>query len=175
MKYTIVGRKCTPKDSFKERAEVKLGKIDRLFGGEGTAKITASVNKNKATVELTVNNSGMFFRSQATSDDMSDALDAAIDSMIRQIRKNKTKVAKKVKTGTIDELIPLSPDEEETDFNVVRYKTMNIKPQSIDEAILQMNMLGHSFYMFENQESGEINVVYARKNGGYGVLEPNAE
>ena len=175
MKYSIVGRKCTPKESFKDRVELKMQKIDKLFGGEGTAKVTASVNKNKATVELTVDHDGMFFRSQATSADMSDALDAAVDGMIRQIRKNKTKVAKRIKSGSIEELIPDLPDAEETEFNVVRHKFMTVKPQTIDEAILQMNMLGHSFYMFENPDSGDINVVYARKDGGYGVIEPENE
>ena len=175
MKYTIVGRKCTPKESFKDRVDLKLKKVDKLFGGEGTAKVTASVVKNKATVELTVDNDGMFFRSQGTADDMSDALDICVDNMIRQIRKNKTKVSKKLKQGNFEDLIPEMPDEEEIEFEVVRHKTMPVKPQSLEEAILQMNMLGHSFYMFENQESGEINVVYARKNGGYGVLEPLTE
>jgi len=180
MKVTIIGRKCTPKESFKEHVDTKLKKIDKLFGGEGTAKVTASVAKNKATVELTVDNRGMFFRSQATSDDMSDAFDTCVDNMIRQIRKNKTKVAKRIKSGTIEDFMatePIAeePEVEEEEFDVVRHKTMTVKPQSLEEAILQMNMLGHNFYMFENMETGEINVVYARKNGGYGVLEPAAE
>ena len=101
MNTVIIGRKCTPKDSFKERAEQKLGKIDKLFGGEGDAKITCSVIKNKATVELTIHNNGMFYRTQATADDMSDALDQCIDMMIRKIRRNKTKLSKKLKAGTL--------------------------------------------------------------------------
>ncbi|MBQ1544778.1 MAG: ribosome-associated translation inhibitor RaiA, partial [Clostridia bacterium] len=109
MKYTIVGRKCTPKESFKDRVDLKLKKVDKLFGGEGTAKVTASVVKNKATVELTVDNDGMFFRSQGTADDMSDALDICVDNMIRQIRKNKTKVSRKLKQGNFEDLIPEEP------------------------------------------------------------------
>lgn len=173
MNITIVGRKCTPKDSFKERAEKKLAKIDKLFGGEGDAKITCSVARNQATVELTIRNNGMFYRTQATDEDMSAALDECVDSMIRKIRKNKTKLSRKIKSGNLDALLTDVPVEEETDYEVVRHKKTAVKPQTLDEAILQMKMLGHNFYMFENPDTGEINVVYIRHNGGYGVLEPD--
>ncbi|MEE1353204.1 MAG: HPF/RaiA family ribosome-associated protein [Acutalibacteraceae bacterium] len=173
MNTVIIGRKCTPKDSFKERAEQKLGKIDKLFGGEGDAKITCSVIKNKATVELTIHNNGMFYRTQATADDMSDALDQCIDMMIRKIRRNKTKLSKKLKAGNLDDYLGDAPVEEELEYDVVRHKKTAVKPQTVDEAILQMKMLGHNFYMFENGDTGEINVVYIRHNGGYGVLEPD--
>lgn len=177
MKTTIVGRKCTPKESFKDHAEKKLAKIDKFFGGEGTAKITASVNKNNTTtVELTVQNNGLFFRSQASDPDMTAALDKCVDSMIRQIRKNKTKVEKKLKSGNFDALIPEeAPAVEEEEFKLVRQKNIVVKPQTVDEAILQMNLLEHDFYLFENIDTGDVNVVYARKEGGYGVLEPEKE
>ncbi|MBQ8926374.1 MAG: ribosome-associated translation inhibitor RaiA [Clostridia bacterium] len=177
MKTTIVGRKCTPKESFKDHAEKKLAKIDKFFGGDGSAKITASVNKNNTTtVELTVQNNGLFFRSQATDPDMTAALDKCVDSMIRQIRKNKTKVEKKIKSGNFDALIPEAPAvEEEVEYKIERQKNIVIKPQTVDEAILQMNLLEHDFYLFENIDTGDINVVYARKEGGYGLLEPEKE
>ena len=177
MKTTIVGRKCTPKESFKDHADKKLAKIDKFFGGDGTAKITASVNKNNTTtVELTVQNNGLFFRSQATDPDMTAALDKCVDNLIRQIRKNKTKVEKKIKSGNFDALIPDAPAvEEEVEFKIERQKNIVIKPQTVDEAILQMNLLEHDFYLFENIDTGDINVVYARKEGGYGLLEPEKE
>lgn len=173
MIISIVGRKCTPKASFKEHTEKKLAKIDRLFSGEGEAKVTCSAAHNQAKVELTILNNGMFYRTQATADNMSDALDKCVDLMIRKIRKNKTKLAKQLKTGSLDDLIATDTEEEEVDYDVVRRKKTAIKPQTVDEAILQMKMLGHNFYMFENNETGEINVVYVRHNGGYGVLEPD--
>ena len=147
------------------------------FGGEGTAKITASVNKNNTTtVELTVQNNGLFFRSQATDPDMTAALDKCVDNLIRQIRKNKTKVEKKIKSGNFDALIPDAPAvEEEVEYKIERQKNIVIKPQTVDEAILQMNLLEHDFYLFENIDTGDINVVYARKEGGYGLLEPEKE
>ena len=168
MKTTIVGRKCTPKESFKDHADKKLAKIDKFFGGAGNAKITASVNKNNTTtVELTVQNNGLFFRSQATDPDMTAALDKCVDNLIRQIRKNKTKV---------EALIPDAPSvEEEVEYKIERQKNIVIKPQTVDEAILQMNLLEHDFYLFENIDTGDINVVYARKEGGYGLLEPEKE
>lgn len=177
MKTTIVGRKCTPKESFKDHADKKLAKIDKFFGGAGNAKITASVNKNNTTtVELTVQNNGLFFRSQATDPDMTAALDKCVDNLIRQIRKNKTKVEKKIKSGNFDALIPDAPAvEEEVEFKIERQKNIVIKPQTVDEAILQMNLLEHDFYLFENIDTGDINVVYARKEGGYGLLEPEKE
>ncbi len=135
MKTTIVGRKCTPKESFKDHAEKKLGKIDKFFGGDGTAKITASVNKNNTTtVELTVQNNGLFFRSQATDPDMTAALDKCVDNLIRQIRKNKTKVEKKIKSGNFDALIPEAPAvEEEVEYKIERQKNIVIKPQTVDD------------------------------------------
>ena len=177
MKTTIVGRKCTPKESFKDHAEKKLAKIDKFFGGEGTAKITASVNKNNTTtVELTVQEGGLVFRSQANDRDMSAALDKCVDNMIRQIRKNKTKVEKKLKSGNFDALVPETQvEEEELEYKIVRQKNIVVKPQTVDEAILQMNLLEHDFFLFENIDTGDVNLVYVRKDGGYGVLEPEKE
>ena len=135
------------------------------------------MNKNNTTtVELTVQNNGLFFRSQATDPDMTAALDKCVDNLIRQIRKNKTKVEKKIKSGNFDALIPDAPAvEEEVEFKIERQKNIVIKPQTVDEAILQMNLLEHDFYLFENIDTGDINVVYARKEGGYGLLEPEKE
>ena len=131
MKIVITGRKCSPRESFKERAEKKLAKVERFFGDEAEAKITATVEKSGQTVEITVINNGMIFRAQERAENMNDALDKCVDSLVRQIRKNKTK--------------------------------------------LQMNMLGHEFYMFTNEATGLVSVVYCRTDGGYGMLEPSAE
>jgi len=92
MKITVIGRKCTPRDSFKEHAEKKLSKIDKFFGDSATAKVTATVEKSSQTVEITVLNDGMIFRAQAKADNMNEALDDCVDLLIRQIRKNKTKL-----------------------------------------------------------------------------------
>ncbi len=176
MKITILGRKCTPRDSFKSHAEKKLSKIERFFGEDAEAKVTATVEKTSQIVEITVVYSGMIFRAEESAPNMNEALDSCVDSLIRQIRKNKTRVEKKLRTGSIDSFVAgEAPVEEEVDFDVVRSKTVSVKPQSIDEAILQMNLLDHKFYMFKNAETEQINVVYKRNDGGYGVLLPDAE
>ena len=174
MNITIVGRKCTPRESFKERAELKLRKVEKFFGPDSTAKITATVEKNIKIVEITLTKGGFIFRAQERSQDLEDALDACVDSLIRQIRKNKTKLEKKIHEASFDEVFNADIDEE-TDFDIVRTKSVILKPEMVDEAVLQMNMLGHQFYMFRNAETDDINVVYKRKDGGYGLIEPTEE
>ena len=172
MKITVIGRKCTPRDSFKERAEKRLQKVEKFFGSEAEAKITATVEKNEQIVEVTIFHDGIIFRSQERAVNMNDALDRCADSIVRQIRKNKTKVEKKLKKGAFETFEAVETFEPEDNYDVVRSKNINLKPQSVDEAILQMNLLGHNFFMFRNTENGEINVVYKRNDGDYGVLEP---
>ncbi|MBQ2775093.1 MAG: ribosome-associated translation inhibitor RaiA [Clostridia bacterium] len=176
MKIVITGRKCSPRESFKERAEKKLAKIERFFGDEAEAKITATVEKSCQTVEITVMNSGMIFRAQERAENMNDALDRCVDSLVRQIRKNKTKLEKRMRSGAFEDIVDDSASvEEEKEYDLVRTKRVALKPQSVDEAILQMNMLGHEFYMFLNDASGLVSVVYRRTDGGYGLLEPDEE
>lgn len=175
MNITIIGRKCTPRDAFKEKAEKKLGKVDRFFSGEANAKITATVEKSYQTVEITVNSGGMVFRAQEKADTIDDALDKCVDNLIRRIRKNKTKLEKRLKDVSFDNFSADEDIPEETEFELVRTKAVAVKPQSVEEAILQMNMLGHEFYMFTNSATDLISLVYKRVDGGYGLLEPAAE
>lgn len=175
MNITIVGRKCTPRESFKVHAEKKLQKVEKFFGEDAAAKITATVEKNIKIVEITLQKGGFLFRAQERSQDLEDALDACVDSLIRQIRKNKTKLERRLREVSFDEVFNTPAEAEEQDFDVVRIKSVALKPQTTEEAILQMNMLGHTFYMFRNAESEDINVVYKRKDGGYSVLEPENE
>ena len=174
MNITIVGRKCTPRQSFKDRAEQKLKKVERFFGEDAEAKITASVEKTAKVVEVTLTKGGMLFRAQERSDDLEDALDACVDSLIRQIRKNKTRLEKKLRDSSIDAFFA-GETEKEDDFDVVRKKAVILKPESVDEAILQMNMLGHQFYLFNNSDDDSICVVYHRKDGGYGLIAPEKD
>jgi len=176
MKVTVIGKKCTPRESFVTRAEKKIGKLDRFFFDGAEAKVTAKVEKNVKIVEVTIVNKGVIFRAQERSDDMMEALDRCVDVLIRQIRKNKTKLEKKIKDVNFDisDFIGLEEEENEEEevFNVVRTKYVPLKPQSVDEAILQMNMLGHTFFMFRDDETDEICLIYQRKDGGYGLLIP---
>lgn len=174
MNITIIGRKCTPRESFKERAEQKLRKVEKFFGPDADAKVTASAEKNDKVVEITLSKGGYIFRAQERSQDMEDALDKCVDSLIRQIRKNKTRLEKRIHEVSFDEVFNAVEDEE-PEFEVVRTKSVIVKPESVEEAILQMNLLGHQFYMFRNAETDQLNVVYKRNDGGYSVLEPSME
>ena len=169
MNTAYVARKVTLSDSFKERAELKLKKLDEFFD-DVKAQVTASTQKEQASVELTVWANGMIFRAEAQNTDKLDALDEAIENLIRRIRKNKTRLQKKVKASAFE--IPGEPVPEEADYDVIRTKEVALRPMSLDEAILQMNMLGHSFFVFLNGDSGDVNVVYRRNVDGYGVIIP---
>ena len=174
MNITIVGRKCNPRDDFRERAEKRLAKVEKLFGDEISAKVTATVEKSCHIVEITVTKGGMIFRAEESAENMLDALDICVDYLIRQVRKNKTRLDKKLHSAVIDDFFT-DEVEEETDFDVIREKTVALKPESVEEAILQMNLLGHQFYMFLNAETDTINVVYKRIANGYGLIAPDID
>lgn len=168
MNITITGRKIALNDEFKSHIAKKLRKFDRFFEENAEAHVTLTAERDRQTVEITVRNSGMIYRAEETSRDISASLDSATDILLRQIHKNKTKLAKRLKTGAFTEDIP----DKSPDYDVVRVKKFKMKPMNVDEAILQMNMLGHSFFTFINDETSVVNVVYKRRDGGYGLLEP---
>ena len=173
MKITYTARKVNLRDNFKERVEKKLKKFEKIFSDDATVNVVVTLNKNNQTVELTIKDNSMVYRAEKTQLEMNDALDKCIDVLGRQLRKNKSKLEKKLRAGSIDDLFEadvVKDDEEE--FKLLRTKQIPIKPVSVDEAILQMNMVGHKFYMFTNAQSGQINVVYLRDDGAYGLLEP---
>lgn len=173
MKITYTARKVNLKDNFKELCEKKLSKYDKIFSEDAAASVVVTLYKNRQTVEVTVNDNGIIFRAEDTQDEMNDALDKVVDSLGRQLRKNKTRLARRLRDN-IDKVSLLLPDEDiedEEEFDI-RYKTIPVKPVSVEEAILEMNLLSHDFFVFINAETDETNVVYKRKNGTYGLLEP---
>ncbi len=172
MKITIIGRKCTIRDSFKEHAEKKLKKIERFFGDSAEAKVTATVEKNYQVVEVTVMNNNMVFRAEERAENMNEALDLCVDSLIRQIRKNKTRIEKRMKAASFDVLPDEIDEPEETEYELVRSKKVELRPETVEEAILKMNLVGHKFYLFCNAENGKVCLVYMRNDGGYGLIEP---
>lgn len=173
MKITITGRKVTLRPSFTERTEKKLAKLDKFFDVDAAADVTVTAEHGDHKVEVTIRCNGMVFRAEETAADMNEAVDRLVDVLLRQIRKNKTRLEKRLRSGAFDAAGEAA--EEENEFHVVRSKSFPVKPLDVEEAILQMNMTGHQFYMFRNMDSGEINVVYRRNNGDYGLLEPDAE
>ena len=173
MNITITGRKVTLKDSFKERTEKKLAKIGKFFDDNANVNVTVTVEKSRQTVEITVKSKGLLFRAEQTSTDMLDSLEEACDAIIRQIRKNKTRLEKRGHSAMPDAADLKGIDiEEESEFNVIRYKKFPINELEVDEAILRMNMLGHQFFMFKSAVTGDVNLVYKRNQGDYGLIEP---
>lgn len=176
MKITYTARKVTLRDNFKERVEKKLAKFNKIFSEDAVANVVVTLEKNRQTVEVTIRDKAIVYRAESTMQEMNDALDRVMDILMRQIRKNKTRLEKRLKTGSINDIIADIPDNqpEEDAYNVVRNKQVIVKPLTVEEAILEMNMVSHDFFMFRNAETNEINVVYKRKDGNYGVLEPTA-
>ena len=175
MKYNIIGRKVNLRDNFKERVYKKLGKFEKIFSEDAEATVTVTLEKNRQTVEVTIRDNGMTYRAESTALEMNDALDSVVDILGGQIRKNKTKLSKKLRAESIEQYFAEFKSDEETvedEYNVVRTKTFTVKPLSVEEAILQMNMIGHEFFMFLNSNTNQICVVYKRKDNTYGLLEP---
>ena len=154
----------------------KLAKLDKYFRDDmkPEAVVTLSRKRNTSTLEVTINASGTLFRSEVDADDFRVALDETIDRIERQIRKNKTRLAKKLREHIVFEAPSVEMDayEEEDPGIIIRTKQFEFQPMSAEEAIMQMNLLGHSFYVFNDVESGDTCVVYARKDGTYGLIEP---
>ena len=172
MNVTVNAKKMQINQSFTEYAQERLdAKLDKFFGDEAEAKLMLTERKGNIELELTVRYNQMLFRAEQTAVDKTDALDAAIDKIIRQIRKNKTRLEKRLKANAFKQ--EFQDTVEEADISVIRTKKFKLRPMTSEEAILQMNMLGHDFFMFRNAATGEINVVYKRDDEGYAVLEPD--
>lgn len=176
MKITYTGRKVNLRDNFKDRVERKLAKFDKIFSDDATAAVVVTMGKNMQTVEITIKDNSMVYRVEKSLPEMNDAVDKCVEALKRQLRKNKTKLSKKLRAGSIDDLFDAVEEEaveEQEDYTVLRTKQIPVKPVSVDEAILQMNMIGHKFYMFINAETNQVNVVYTRDDGAYGLLVPD--
>ena len=173
MKINVIGRQMNVYDDMKALIDKKLAKLDKFFPGQGDATVTLSHKRNEKSIEITIGVGGTLFRSEVRAESFRDALDGACANIERQIRKNKTRLAKRLRDNTfalpaVEEFDDLEADEED----ILRTKTYPTKPMSPEEAILQMNLLQHNFYMFLNTESGRYNVVYKREDNQYGVIEP---
>ena len=183
MKYVFTDKKVDLPGSVHFYAEKKVGKLDRFFKEDATAAITFSVEKDRLNkVEITIRSNGTIFRVSESTSDMHASIDAAVTTLERQIRKNKTRLEKRLRQGAFERVVeeeevssfaPEEPEEEE--YRIVRSKSFPIKPMTRDEAILQMNLLGHNFFAFRDEEAeGAFALVYRRNDGGYGLIEDEA-
>jgi len=172
MNIKLTARNTNVRDSFKESLDKKLSKLDRFFDDSVAAAVTIIHESGRETVEVTIKSGGMFYRAEKTSNDRLDSLDAVVDSLFRQIVKNKNKLEKRLRKTAFE---PGYDDDfigAQSTYEVVKSKRFQVKPMDVEEAILQMNLIGHEFYMFRNLDGGEVCVVYKRKDGNYGLLEP---
>lgn len=172
MKTNIIERKIRITDEQRDYAIKKVDKLDKYFQTDASSTITFSELKGRQTVEITVNNNGMIIRAQETTTDMFASVDGAINHIERQIRKNKTRLSKRLREGAFEKMALQEAELEEDVFEVVRRKRFDVEEMSVDEAILQMNLVGHQFFFFKNADSeGTPSVIYKRTAGGYGLIE----
>lgn len=175
MKFNIMGKKFTVNDEKSGYVKKKIGRLEKFFKTEPEARIVLGSVKDKEYVEATIVYDGILFRAEVTDSDMFSAVDKAVDIIERQIRKNKTKLEKRTKRDAFSDNTLISGeeygDDEDADYNLVKRKRFKVKPMDINEAILQMNLLGHGFFVFKNRDTDEVNVVYKRKDGDYAVIE----
>ena len=169
MKMTISGKQLTVRPSLKELTEKKLAKFDRFFGDGADVDVSFSCRHDLQFVEITIYYGGTIFRSEEGADTFQTAIDRAVDALERQIRKNKTRLEKRLRVGAFEPLPGDADEEEEGEFQI-RTKYISYKPMSVEEAILQMNLLEHQFFMFRDADTDKPAVVYRRKDGNYGLL-----
>ncbi|SFF46100.1 putative sigma-54 modulation protein [Paenibacillus algorifonticola] len=179
MEYIIRGQHLQVTDALKEYVEKKLGRLEKYFEAPTSeTTVTLSVTKGIHAVEVTIPIARNFLRAEEKSADMYASIDTVVDKLERQIRKHKTKVNRRfrhdsgVKSLFREEGSAVGVlEHEEEDFEVVRTKKFLLKPMDVEEAILQMNMVGHNFFVFANSINEEVNVVYKRDDGTYGLIE----
>ena len=176
MKFTFTEKKMDSSEALRAYSEKKIGKLDRFFKSEAEAFVTYSIERGRFRAEITIKNGGLYYRASELTQDMYASIDSGVAAIERQIRRNKTRLAKRLREGVIEhEEMPAyaaAAEEEDLDsFQIVRSKRFSIKPMSPEEAILQMNLLDHEFFVFRNMDENDaIAIVYKRKQGGYGLI-----
>ena len=173
MNINIRGKKIEVTDAIKNYIEEKIGRLDRYFkdGSDKAANVLIKLRGRNQVVEVTINTTSFVLRAEESEDDLYAAIDKVSDKIERQIRKNKTRMHKKINKEKIaDFVLPVEEDKTE-DKAVVKRKIIETKPMSEEEAILQMELIGHDFFAFKNDKTDEVNVIYKRKDNDYGIME----
>jgi putative sigma-54 modulation protein len=174
MKFNIHGRKIDVTDSIKSYIEEKIGRLDKYFENPDDVITTAVIKlrgKDQQVVEITINANKFMLRGEESHKDLYASIDKVSDKIERQIRKNKTRLKKKTVKDISRDFVLDFEEPEENDNVIVKRKTIQNKPMSEEEAILQMELLGHEFFAFKNMETSEVNILYRRKDGDYGIIE----
>jgi putative sigma-54 modulation protein len=181
MKFGIRGEHLEVTEALRDYVEKKLSRLERYFDAPLSSEVhvTLSVIKGLQTVEVTIPLAGAILRAEEKNNDMYASIDLVVDKLERQIRKLKTKANRKIRQEggkrdlfKVDPLFNADYSDEEDEFELVRTKQFTFKPMDVEEAILQMNMVGHNFFVFSNMDTSQVNVVYIRNDGKYGLIEP---
>ena len=173
MKFIISGKNIAVTEGLKTAVEDKLGKLERYFTPETEISVTLSVEKDRQKIEVTIPVKGNIIRSEQVSNDMYVSIDLVEEVIERQLRKYKNKIVDKQQESTNFQKAYLDKDyEEDEEVKIIRTKKFDIKPMYPEDACIQMELLGHSFFVFHNAETGQVNVVYKRKGDTYGLIEP---
>ena len=173
MKTKFYGRFMEVTDSLQSYADKKLAKLDWFFGDDAEAQVKFALEKGGRNIaEITISQKGLLFRAEESSSDMYASLDKAVDKLSGQIRRHRTKLDKKYRSAPQPTFVAEEVAEPEEERKVVKVKRFNVKPMSVEDAVTQLEQLGHAFYMFNNADTGKVSVLYVRKDGDYGLIEP---
>ena len=173
MKIIISGKNIDVTEGLRSAVESKIGKLERYFTADTEVFVTLNVEKDRQKIEVTIPVKGNIIRSEQTSNDMYVSIDLVEEISERPLRKYKTKlIAQKQSAGSFQPSYLENDDEEDEEVKIVRTKRFDIKPMYPEDACVQMELLGHNFYVFCNAETDQVNVVYRRKGNTYGLIEP---
>ena len=176
MRFTITGKNIEVTEGLRTAVQEKLGKLDKYFNSEVEVIVTLSVEKERQKIEVTIPVKGNIIRAEENSNDMYVSIDLVEEIIERQLRKYKTKIVEsKQAAAEFSKQYIEEEYEDEPEIKIVRSKKFGIKPMDPEEACIQMELLGHNFYVFSNSETDEVNVVYKRKNGTFGLIEPELD
>jgi putative sigma-54 modulation protein len=173
MRVIITSKNMNASDHLKQTIESKLDRLSKYFSNEIVANVTLTMEKGRQKIEATINAKGTIFRAEETTNDIYNGVDRIVEKLSSQMSRFKTKLQRKHKDTKelILEELPVAANEELEEMKVVKRKTFDLIPMTVDEAIMQMELLGHTFFVFLNMETDTVGVVYKRKNNDYGLLE----
>jgi putative sigma-54 modulation protein len=180
MKFIISGKNIEITEALRDKIQDKLGKLEKFFNDETKVSATMSVQKNDQTIEVTIPHNKLVYKAAETTHDMYTSIDKVVDTLEKQIIKNKTKTAKKIHAPKQRKTLLPYPQTEEalenkiefSELKVIKSKKFAAKPMSVDEAALQLHKINEDFFMFRNASTSEVNVLYKRNDGNFGLIEP---
>ena len=176
MRISISGKGIDVSDYLRDLIDKKVGKLERYFSKDTEVQVTMAVERNRHIVEVTIPYENIIIRGEEVTGDMYASIDNVLDKLEKQIIRHRTKLEKNLKQDAFKYDAPLFADAfedpDEVGPTIARVKRFSMKPMTEEEAMLQLEMLGHAFYVFANGDTGDINVLYKRKDGNYGLIEP---